>query len=94
MVEDVSGYVLQSYDHSREVLQYFIGQLSRIHQIAVPILMADVLNCVNLLSGKFEPYRSGWNEYVSVDWQEGDIKTVLDKITPFLNGKSTCLRRI
>lgn len=87
LVEDVSGYVLQSYDHSREVLQYFIGQLSRIHQIAVPILMADVLNCVNLLSGKFEPYRSGWNEYVSVDWQEGDIKTVLDKITPFLNGK-------
>ena len=87
LVEDVSGYVLQSYDHSREVLQYFIGQLSRIHLIAVPLLMADVLNRVNLLSDKFEQYRSDWNEYISADWQEDDIKALLEKIAPFLNGR-------
>lgn len=87
LLEDVSDYVLQSYANSREVLQYFIGQLSRIHQIAVPLLMADVLNRVNLLSDKFEQYCPDWNKYVTSDRQKGDINTVFAKIAPFLNGK-------
>lgn len=86
LLDDLSNYVLQSYDSSREVVQYAISRLERIHDMAVPFMMSQVLNYVGLLGPKFEKFKEGDTAYVKADWQETDIKNILQKIRPYIEG--------
>ena len=87
LLDELSEYVLQNYKHSREVMQFTIGQLTRIHMEATCLLMSNVLNRVNSLSDGFENYRADYDDYVKVDWQEDDVRQILHKMAPFMKGK-------
>lgn len=86
LLDDLSNYVLQSYDNSREVVQCAISQLERIHDMAVPYMMAQVLNYVGQLAPKFGKFKEDDEAYVKADWQETDIKNILQKIRPYIEG--------
>lgn len=45
--------ILQDYEQSRDVVQYTVSELERVHYPATYIMMAHVLNLVQDLSKKF-----------------------------------------
>lgn len=73
LLDKVIAHILQSYNNSRNVLQYTLGQLDRIHKSVVCIMIKRILNHVQDLCDKFENESCGDNNYVNVKWSENKI---------------------
>lgn len=78
--------ILQDYEQSRDVVQYTVSELERVHYPATYIMMAHVLNLVQDLSKKFIRSSDETNEYIDIEWTDGDIKNILDIILPHYKG--------
>lgn len=78
--------ILQDYEQSREVVQYTVSELEKVHYPATYIMMANVLNQVQDLSKKFIRSSDETNEYIDIEWTDGDIKNILDIILPHYKG--------
>ena len=77
LLDKVIDHALQSYDNSRNVVQYTLGQLDRIHKPVVCIMMTRILNHVQDLYDKFEHGSWGNSDYANVKWSEDEIKKIL-----------------
>lgn len=77
LLDKVIDHALQSYDNSRNVVQYTLGQLDRIHKPVVCIMMTRILNHVQDLCDKFEHGSWGNSDYANVKWSEDEIKKIL-----------------
>ncbi len=86
IIDEMSSYVLQSYEHSREILQFAIGQFERIHDSAVYTLMSRVLSYVEKLAGHFEKASNVHDAFIQSEWNEMDFKAISNKLAPYLSG--------
>lgn len=86
LMDKVVPYVLSSYDNSRQTVQFMLGQMERVHKPVVLVLMRHVLNSVESLSGLLEKSSEGYNDYVKVKWDDGDVRAVMQKIPLHFQG--------
>ena len=86
LLDKVIAHILQSYNNSRNVLQYTLGQLDRIHKSVVCIMMKRILNHVQDLCDKFENESCGDNNYVNVKWSENKIGKILTTAASYYQG--------
>ena len=86
LLDKVITHILQSYDNSRNVVQYTLGQLERIHTSVVCIMMTRILNQVQYLCDKFKNKNCGDNDYVNVKWSEDEIRKTLTTAASYYQG--------
>ena len=86
LMNRIIPYVLSSYSNSRQTVQFALGQLERMHTEVVRILLQQVLDRVESLSGLFEKASEDYNEYVKVKWKEDDVRAVMQKIPSYFQG--------
>ena len=80
LMDKIIPHVLRSYSNSRQTVQFALGQLERIHTEVVCVLLQQVLNGVESLSGLFDKASKDYNEYVKVKWDYDDVRAVMQKI--------------
>lgn len=83
LLSEASSFALQNYSNSREIIQAAIGQLDREHDEAVIVLIAKVLNQVNLLKDRFSKYVPS-GAYVQAEWTCEEIRAIWEKVFPLL----------
>lgn len=76
LLDKVVTHILHSYNNSRNVVQYTLGQLDRVPTHAVCVMMTRILNHVQDLCNKFEKATSGDKDYVNVKWRNDDIRKI------------------
>lgn len=86
LMDEIIPHVLSSYDNSRQTVQFALGQLERMHTEVVRILLQQVLDRMESLSGLFEKASEDYNEYVKVKWKEDDVRAVMQKIPSYFQG--------
>lgn len=86
LLDKIVPHILLSYDNSRNVVQYTLGQLDRVHTHIVCVMMARTLNHVQGLCNKFERGTSRDDDYLNVKWREDEIKEILKKAMSYYQG--------
>lgn len=86
LLDKIVPHILLSYDNSRNVVQYTLGQLDRVHTHIVCVMMARILNHVQGLCNKFERGTSRDDDYLNVKWREDEIKEILKKAMSYYQG--------
>lgn len=86
LLEKVVPHVLYSYDNSRKMVQFVLGQLERVHYPVVCILMRLVLSHVHALFEKFEKATERCNNYANVGWDDEEIRNIIKKIPLYYSG--------
>lgn len=85
LLDKVITYVLQNYNNSRNVIQYTLGQLDRVHKHIVCVMMTRILNHVRDLYYKFDKTNKD-NDYVNVKWEKKEIDKILTTAGPHYQG--------
>lgn len=83
LIDMMIPHVLQSYGNSRQVVQYALGQLERLHNPVVCILMRNVLNHVDTLNIRFERASESNTDYVQVNWKYEEICDIFRKVANY-----------
>lgn len=86
LLDKVIPQILQNYEYSRRIVQYTLTELDRVHDAATYIMMAQVLNTVRDVSTKFTKSSNETNDYIDIEWNNEDIKKILEIILPHYKG--------
>lgn len=81
----VTKDVMQDYDISRDLIQFTIGQLERIPSVCVPFFFQSIIVLLKCIS--IDANQPAYLDYIKIDWNEVDIKSVMGKIMPFFAGE-------
>lgn len=87
LIDMMIPHVLHSYDNSRQIVQYALGQLERLHNPVVCILMRNVLNHVDTLNIRFERASEANTDYVEVNWEYEEIRDIFKKVANYYPNK-------
>lgn len=86
LLDKVIPQILQNYEDSRRIVQYTLTELDRVHDAATYIMMAQVLNTIHDLRKKFIKSSNETNDYIDIEWNDDDIKKILEVILPHYKG--------
>lgn len=79
-------HLTYGYQQSRECLQFSIGQLERVHRIAVVKMIHMAMHSIDLLAGRFSKTSSPSTAYYDVTVDEQVIDQLMNRIGPDISG--------
>ena len=79
-------HLTYGYQQSRECLQFSIGQLERVHRIAVVKMIHMAMHSIDLLAGRFSKTSSPSAAYYDVTVDEQVIDQLMNRIGPDISG--------
>lgn len=85
-VNMIYKHLINGYQQSRECLQFSIGQLKRVHRIAVVKMIFMAMDSIDLLASKFSKTSSPSTTYYDVNVDGQVINQLMDRIEPYISG--------
>ena len=82
----IHDHVINGYQQSRECLQFSIGQLERVHRIAVVKMIFMAMDSIDLLASRFSKTSSPSTTYYDVNVDGQVIDQLMDRIRPDISG--------
>ena len=82
----IHDHVTNGYQQSRECLHFSIGQLERVHMIAVVKMIFMAMDSIDLLASKFSKTSSLSTTYYDVNVDGQVIDQLMDRIGPDISG--------
>ena len=85
-VNKIYQYITNGYQQSRECIQHAIGQLDRVHNVAVVKLIFMAINSIDEIANKFTKEPSPSFDYFDDNIDDKEYVRLLDKIFPYIGG--------
>lgn len=79
-------HVINGYQQSRECIQFSIGQLERVHMVAVAKMILMALDSIDRLASRFSKSSSPSLAYYNVKTDEQVIDQLMKRIQPDISG--------
>lgn len=86
-VDKIYHHITNGYQQSRECIQFAIGQLDRVHFVAVVKMILMAMEAIDDIANKFSKVSSPSYDYFDNGIDEKVYIQLLNKITPFIGGK-------
>lgn len=80
-------HIRDSYNNSRDTVQFCIDQFQRISSKSGVIQMALAMNYSRTIAPLFLNQPSPSLNYSNIKWSEADVRTLLEKVAPLLSGE-------
>lgn len=85
-VDNIYHYIINGYQQSRECIQFAMGQLDRIHLVAVVKMILMAMETIDGIANKFTKVPSPSLSYFDENIDENLYIQLLNKISPFIGG--------
>lgn len=85
-VYELYKHILNGYQQSRDCMQFAIGQLNRVHKVAVVKMLFMSFDAIERNSSKFSHYPSNYMSFINEDIDDKRFFELIERVGPLMGG--------